>query len=131
MNKMQSFSCYICRTLVTLISTMASPTSSFNATSSLPSTVSSPNAVTPPSSPPEELAIIPSAHLAEPVEDYRPGGFHPVHFGDLLHHGQYKIVRKLGYGAFSTVWLAKDTLYYCTHPIHPSFSGFFTLKLLY
>ena len=29
----------------------------------------------------------------EPVEDYRPGGFHPVHFGDLLHHGRYKIVR--------------------------------------
>lgn len=45
------------------------------------------------------------------VEAYRPTGYHPVHFGDLLHDGQYKIIRKLGYGAFSTVWLARDTRY--------------------
>lgn len=45
------------------------------------------------------------------VEAYRPTGYHPVHFGDLLCDGQYKIIRKLGYGAFSTVWLARDTRY--------------------
>ncbi|OAQ94030.1 serine protein kinase [Purpureocillium lilacinum] len=43
------------------------------------------------------------------IEDYRPGGYHPVHLGDDFHHGQYKIIRKLGDGAYSTVWLARDT----------------------
>ena len=117
---------------------MASPTSSLNATSPPPSSLSSSNAVTPPTLPPEELATelplpphSPSAHFnTEPVEDYRPGGFHPVHFGDLLHHGQYKIVRKLGYGAFSTVWLAKDTLYYYTHSVRHAFSSLFPIKAL-
>jgi len=45
------------------------------------------------------------------VESYRPGGFHPVHLGDTLSGGRYKVVRKLGYGAFSTVWLAEDSQY--------------------
>lgn len=45
------------------------------------------------------------------IEDYRPGGYHPVHLGDDFHHGQYKIIRKLGDGAYSTVWLARDTRY--------------------
>ncbi|KAH7322406.1 serine protein kinase [Stachybotrys elegans] len=42
------------------------------------------------------------------VEDYRPGGYHPVHLGDVLHDGQYKVIRKLGEGSFSTVWLTRD-----------------------
>ncbi|KAL6720699.1 hypothetical protein ACLMJK_002624 [Lecanora helva] len=42
------------------------------------------------------------------VESYRPGGFHPVHFGDVFKDSRYKIIRKLGYGSFSTVWLARD-----------------------
>ncbi|KAI0476934.1 serine protein kinase [Xylaria cf. heliscus] len=42
------------------------------------------------------------------VEDYRPGGYHPVHLGDLFNNGQYKIIRKLGNGSYSTVWLAHD-----------------------
>lgn len=41
-------------------------------------------------------------------ELYRPGGFHPIHLGDMLKDGQYRIMRKLGYGSFSTVWLAVD-----------------------
>lgn len=44
------------------------------------------------------------------IESYRPGGFHPIHPGDPLDDGRYIVVRKLGYGAFSTVWLAQDTL---------------------
>ncbi len=44
----------------------------------------------------------------ENIEEYRPGGFHPVHLGDVLHDKQYRIVHKLGYGGFSTVWLARD-----------------------
>ena len=42
------------------------------------------------------------------VEDYRPGGLHPIHLGDTLDGDRYKIIRKLGYGSFSTVWLGRD-----------------------
>ena len=42
---------------------------------------------------------------------YRPGGYHPVTLGDTLKNNRYKIVHKLGYGGFSTVWLAKDRRY--------------------
>ncbi|KAB8200201.1 kinase-like domain-containing protein [Aspergillus parasiticus] len=30
------------------------------------------------------------------VEDYRPGGYHPVVLGAIFNHGQYKVIRKLG-----------------------------------
>ncbi|EFY94306.1 serine protein kinase [Metarhizium robertsii ARSEF 23] len=42
------------------------------------------------------------------VEDYRPGGYHPVLLGDMFNDGQYKVIRKLGEGSYSTVWLARD-----------------------
>lgn len=42
------------------------------------------------------------------VEVYHPGGYHPVHLGDTFNDGQYKVLRKLGDGSFSTVWLARD-----------------------
>ncbi|KAJ5142556.1 uncharacterized protein N7515_001343 [Penicillium bovifimosum] len=41
------------------------------------------------------------------VSDYRPGGYHPVVLGDVF-NGQYKVIRKLGQGSYSTVWLACD-----------------------
>jgi serine/threonine protein kinase len=44
----------------------------------------------------------------EDWEDYVKGGYHPVHIGDSFSDGRYTIVRKLGWGHFSTVWLAKD-----------------------
>ncbi|KAL7416926.1 kinase-like domain-containing protein [Mrakia frigida] len=44
----------------------------------------------------------------EDLEDYRPGGYHPVRIGDVFRDGRYVIVRKLGWGHFSTVWLARD-----------------------
>ncbi|KAI1109301.1 kinase-like protein [Nemania sp. NC0429] len=43
----------------------------------------------------------------EPPERYRPGGYHPLSLGDILHH-RYHIVHKLGFGSYSTTWLAKD-----------------------
>jgi serine/threonine protein kinase len=43
----------------------------------------------------------------EPFERYRPGGYHPAQIGDRL-HDRYKIVHKLGFGSFSTTWLARD-----------------------
>ncbi|CAL1703060.1 unnamed protein product [Somion occarium] len=45
----------------------------------------------------------------EDWEDYVKGGYHPVHIGDTFSDGRYVVVRKLGWGHFSTVWLAKDT----------------------
>ncbi|KAF8998297.1 hypothetical protein BDQ17DRAFT_1411141 [Cyathus striatus] len=44
----------------------------------------------------------------EDWEDYVTGGYHPVKIGDTFSDGRYKVVRKLGWGHFSTVWLAND-----------------------
>ena len=44
----------------------------------------------------------------EDLEDYRPGGYHPVSIGDEFNNSRYVVVRKLGWGHFSTVWLARD-----------------------
>ena len=43
----------------------------------------------------------------EGFEDYCRGGYHPVNVGDRFSNGRYVIVRKLGWGHFSTVWLAQ------------------------
>ncbi|XP_043645782.1 SRSF protein kinase 1 [Drosophila teissieri] len=40
-------------------------------------------------------------------EDYCKGGYHPVNIGDLF-QGRYHVIRKLGWGHFSTVWLCWD-----------------------
>jgi hypothetical protein len=45
----------------------------------------------------------------EELEEYCMGGFHPVHLGDEFGEGRYKIVNKLGFGSYSTVWLARDS----------------------
>jgi serine/threonine-protein kinase SRPK3 len=44
----------------------------------------------------------------EELERYTIGGYHPVNIGDVLHN-RYQIVNKLGHGAYSTVWLARDS----------------------
>ena len=44
----------------------------------------------------------------ETLEEYEPGGYHPIMIGDIL-HGRYHITDKLGFGGYSTVWLAHDT----------------------
>ena len=38
---------------------------------------------------------------------YQLGGYHPVHIGDFVHE-RYRVIHKLGFGTFSTVWLARD-----------------------
>ena len=35
------------------------------------------------------------------------GGYHPVKIGDTFHN-RYQVLRKLGWGHFSTVWLCWD-----------------------
>ncbi|QCD88080.1 Protein kinase [Vigna unguiculata] len=46
----------------------------------------------------------------ECMEDYRRGGYHAVRIGDAFNDGRYVVQSKLGWGHFSTVWLAWDTL---------------------
>uniref|UniRef100_A0A8C5HEE5 non-specific serine/threonine protein kinase n=1 Tax=Gouania willdenowi TaxID=441366 RepID=A0A8C5HEE5_GOUWI len=43
----------------------------------------------------------------EDPSDYCKGGYYPVKIGDLF-SGRYHVVRKLGWGHFSTVWLCWD-----------------------
>jgi serine/threonine-protein kinase SRPK3 len=44
----------------------------------------------------------------EDFEDYCKGGYHPVQIGETFKDGRYEIIRKLGWGHFSTVWLSRD-----------------------
>ncbi|KAI8921924.1 kinase-like domain-containing protein [Powellomyces hirtus] len=44
----------------------------------------------------------------EDAEDYCKGGYHPINVGDVFNEGRYTILRKLGWGHFSTVWLGQD-----------------------
>jgi len=50
----------------------------------------------------------------ENLRSYKPGGLHPVLLGDTFStcpgsdRPRYRILQKLGQGAFSTIWLAQD-----------------------
>ncbi|KAI9815853.1 MAG: hypothetical protein M1826_001951 [Phylliscum demangeonii] len=44
---------------------------------------------------------------SEYLEAYRPGGYHPVHLDEVFNN-RYRVIRKLGCGFFSSVWLAVD-----------------------
>ncbi|QQK42274.1 protein kinase [Penicillium digitatum] len=45
---------------------------------------------------------------AEPLHRYRQGGYHPVTLWECLKAGRYKVLHKLGWGGYSTVWAARD-----------------------
>jgi serine/threonine protein kinase len=45
----------------------------------------------------------------EAASDYTKGGYHPVRISEIL-NGRYYMIRKLGWGHFSTVWLSWDLL---------------------
>ncbi|ONK68969.1 uncharacterized protein A4U43_C05F17920 [Asparagus officinalis] len=47
----------------------------------------------------------------EGTDDYRRGGYHAVRVGDSFKQGAYVVQSKLGWGHFSTVWLAWDTVH--------------------
>lgn len=48
----------------------------------------------------------------EDPSEYKKGGYHPVQVGER-YLNRYTIIQKLGWGQFSTVWLAKDNVTNC------------------
>jgi serine/threonine-protein kinase SRPK1 len=57
--------------------------------------------------PAEDAAYSSEEEEQESREDYRKGGYHPVKIGDLFLQ-RYHVIRKIGWGHFSTVWLCWD-----------------------
>ncbi|KAK3987154.1 serine-threonineeeee protein kinase [Cladorrhinum sp. PSN332] len=55
--------------------------------------------------PTEEKTV--HSDIEEGSSKYHPGGFHPVYIDDV-YNGRYKVLSKIGYGVYSTVWLVKD-----------------------
>jgi hypothetical protein len=46
--------------------------------------------------------------LQQGLYGYRKGGYHPVNLNEAYSAGRYRVVFKLGWGQFSTVWLCMD-----------------------
>ncbi|XP_032423039.1 SRSF protein kinase 3 isoform X3 [Xiphophorus hellerii] len=94
-----------------LLCSLDSPFSFPPMTSSAPSHLAMPPPHQTP--PPVELTLPPAQLLGsddeeqEDPSDYCKGGYYPVKIGDLF-NGRYHVVRKLGWGHFSTVWLCWD-----------------------
>ncbi|RJE23592.1 Protein kinase domain protein [Aspergillus sclerotialis] len=62
-----------------------------------------------PSETPKDCAPVEYVPL-EDVENpkhYCPGGYHPISIGDQLTE-RYQVIHKLGFGSYSTTWLARD-----------------------
>ena len=49
-----------------------------------------------------------SSDEEEDARDYKKGGYHPVKIGELFKDAAYEVLTKIGWGHFSTVWLAWD-----------------------
>ncbi|KAF8213454.1 kinase-like domain-containing protein [Mycena galopus ATCC 62051] len=67
-----------------------------------------------------KYVLTPQGHKILPVDEssckdeespaeYNTGGYCPVKLNDTFKLGRYRVLRKLGWGHFSTVWLVKDT----------------------
>lgn len=68
---------------------------------------------------PRMLSTLGSHQNSDPLEEQTLPFFHrkhyyPVRVGEIL-NDKYRIISKLGYGAYSTVWLAKNQEY--VHPV--------------
>jgi hypothetical protein len=51
----------------------------------------------------------PPAEEQEDPRDYTFGGYYPVRLGEVF-NGRYHVIRKVGWGHFSTVWLCWDVI---------------------
>lgn len=58
----------------------------------------------------ENCSLYGSDEEQEDDTQYCRGGYHPVVIGDVFDN-RYRVVRKLGWGHFSTVWLCREILY--------------------
>lgn len=47
----------------------------------------------------------------ESPDRYVRGGLYAVHIHDEYHNSRYRVLRKLGHGRYSTVWLVRDQQY--------------------
>lgn len=57
----------------------------------------------------------------EGIRDYKKGGYHPVNIGDI-YNDRYRVEAKLGWGHFSTVWLATDLKSVrSVYSVHPAY----------
>lgn len=59
----------------------------------------------------EQFITKPDSNMAYEEENlslYCHGGFHPVRLGDQFKENRYRVVHKLGFGRFATVWLVRD-----------------------
>lgn len=54
-----------------------------------------------------ESSLYGSDEEQEDAAQYCRGGYHPIVIGDIFDN-RYRVVRKLGWGHFSTVWLCCD-----------------------
>ncbi|KAL0634205.1 hypothetical protein Q9L58_006881 [Maublancomyces gigas] len=71
--------------------------------------MSSPSTSIPPPAPYSRIYDY-AGDRVENLEAYQPGGYFPADIGTTVHGSRYHIVHKLGFGTYSTVWLAKDTI---------------------
>ncbi|KAG6179774.1 hypothetical protein E4U36_005349 [Claviceps purpurea] len=61
-----------------------------------------------PSQQPSPPKPVPRRQVLEEEVFEQDGHYHPVSLGDTFDSGRYSILRKIGYGRYSTVWLARD-----------------------
>ncbi|KAI0469078.1 kinase-like domain-containing protein [Xylaria cf. heliscus] len=52
--------------------------------------------------------VVEIEYFAEPLERYKTGCYYPICIGESLDNGRYVIQHKLGWGGYSTVWMAYD-----------------------
>jgi hypothetical protein len=55
---------------------------------------------------PAQTGVAPN--VEENPARYCPGDYHPVAIGDV-YQGRYQVMAKLGFGGYSTVWLAQGS----------------------
>ncbi|CAG5988353.1 unnamed protein product [Menidia menidia] len=108
----------LCSSSASTLGSLDPPGNAFNLFPTLPS-APLPSQTPPPvelTPPPVQLLGSDDEEQEDP-SDYRKGGYYPVTIGDLF-NGRYHVVRKLGWGHFSTVWLCWDLHVVALHELY-------------